>query len=462
MKNNRENFPGSGVCDGTGALSGLNALKNYAYDTRSICPVCMKTLRARRVRKSGGIFLERECPEHGFFSAVVWRDKVDFEAWTQGARRPDWEEAPRCPAGCEAGAGICGNHMAGTCCAVLEVTKRCNLSCLYCFADGGSGADPSSEEITARMTKLVKPGDTLLQLSGGEPTLRGDLPEIIRTAKTLGCKYVQLNTNGLRLAEDPAYARTLADAGLSFVFLQFDGTRDDIYKQLRGAPLFASKEKAIMNCAAAGLGVTLVPTLVRGINDESLGEILRFAVAHSPAVRGIHLQPVGHLGRVPAIPDDRDRFTLDEVIVGLARQSCGLLKTENLLPSSCDHPMCGFHGDFIVLKDGALHPLSKAFEPTRTMDASERAGKNREFVGRRWQSPKTTCCCGSETAETPGDDMEDLDTFLSRAKTYGFTITAMAFQDAGNLDLERLRSCSLHVFADDALRPFCAHYIRHA
>lgn len=440
---------------------------NFTYDTYSACPICLKTLRATRARRDGGIFLERECPAHGFFSTVVWRDRIDFETWAKNARRPDWESDVRCPSGCAAGAGLCERHMAGTCCVVLEVTGRCNLSCRYCFADGGRGGEPAFGEIAARIATLVRPGKTLLQLSGGEPTLRDDLPEIVRAAKNLGCKYVQLNSNGLRLAEDPAYARMLRDAGLSFVFLQFDGTRDDIYRQLRGAPLLAAKKKAIENCASENLGVTLVPTIVRGVNDENLGEILRFAIAQSPAVRGVHLQPVGRLGRVPAAPDDDGRITLDELIFELLRQSRGLVRAENILPSCCDHPLCGFHGDFIVLKNGELHPLSKASRDAGAGDLDERAEKNREFVGRRWQKPREAPCCGASPAWTPdedeeGRDMEDMETFLARAKTYGFTITSMAFQDAGNLDLERLRSCSLHVFDDGALRPFCAHYIHRA
>ena len=74
----------------------------------------------------------------------------------------------------------------------------------------------------------------VIQLSGGEPTVREDLPEIIRLARSYGFGFVQINTNGLRLSEDPAYARQLREAGLSSVFLQFDGTRDEIYRKLRG------------------------------------------------------------------------------------------------------------------------------------------------------------------------------------------------------------------------------------
>ena len=101
------------------------------------------------------------------------------------------------------------------------------------------------EDLKAAVREIVSQcGQPLLQLSGGEPTLREDLPELVRYAKEAGCSCVQVNTNGIRLAEDPSYAAALAEAGLDIVFLQFDGTRDEIYKVLRGRPLLQTKLRA--------------------------------------------------------------------------------------------------------------------------------------------------------------------------------------------------------------------------
>ena len=66
-------------------------------------------------------------------------------------------------------------------------------------------------------------GPSNIQLSGGEPTMREDLPDIIRLGREKGFSFIQLNTNGIRLAATSGYARTLKEAGLSSVFLQFDG-----------------------------------------------------------------------------------------------------------------------------------------------------------------------------------------------------------------------------------------------
>lgn len=251
-------------------------MKKKIRTTRSLCPVCLKNLPAQMTeREDGQIFLEKTCPDHGDFSVPVWRGRVDFRQWVQHAGPLAEGEGLSCPGHC----GICGSHQAGTCCVLLEVTRRCNLRCRFCFANGGTAeADPSMEELKEAVQDLVRQcGQPLLQLSGGEPTLWDDLPELIHFAKESGCSYVQLNTNGIRLAEDPSYVRSLAEAGLDIVFLQFDGTKDPIYEYLRGKPLLKCKTQAIEVCSDLRIGVTLVPTVVPGVNDQDLGSLVRFA-----------------------------------------------------------------------------------------------------------------------------------------------------------------------------------------
>lgn len=425
--------------------------------TWSVCPICLKRIAAERLRVGDEVFLRKACAEHGAFQSVIWRGRSDMGRWIGDAEGGPSGEPP-CPEAC----GLCPEHLQRSCCVLLEVTRRCDLACRFCFADGvradsGDARDPSFEELEASISRLVDPGKTLLQLSGGEPAMRDDLPRIVAAAKEAGCRYVQLNSNGIRLAEDPGYARSLAEAGLSFVFLQFDGTDEAIYEKLRGRPLLEVKLRAIANCAAQNLGLTLVPTLVRGVNTGDIGAILRFGMANSPAVRGVHFQPVSFFGRIPGPPSDDMRFTLDELMFEIERQTGGMVRRENLLPSRCDHPLCGFHGDFVVAPQG-LMPLSRKGDLEERCccgpaGASAPAEKNRRFVARRWERPP----------EGEGDfsvgDMRDMGYFLARVRSHGFTVTAMAFQDAWNLDLERLRRCSLHVFEDGRLVPFCAHYL---
>lgn len=417
--------------------------KTLLRHTRSVCPICLKPIPARLVQDQGTVLMEKNCSQHGTFSVPIWRNYIDLETWR--GTIPETEKFPDCPQGCES--GICPEHQQGSCCVLLEVTRRCNLHCAYCFADGAL-PEPALDELKRAVSCIYEKGKApLLQLSGGEPTLRDDLPELVAYAHSLGFPYIQLNTNGLRLAKDEAYVRALAEAGLSFVFMQFDGVTDDVFLTLRGAPLLEQKKRAIEHCDRCGLGVTLVPTVVRGVNDGQIGDLVRLGAELSPAVRGIHFQPVSYFGRIPEQPDDSQRYTLDELINSLTVQAG--IPASCLEPSHCDHPLCGLHATFIVMQDRSLRPLRAV---SSGCCGQTDARQNREYVGRHWK--RETCSCCGESA-----DISTLDGFLSRSKTFSFTITAMAFQDAMNLDIERLRRCSLHVYEKGVLMPFCARYL---
>lgn len=420
-------------------------------ETRSVCPVCLKHISASCILRGKEVYLRKICPEHGQFETIIWRGFFDFREWIGNAGNTD-PGNPLCPDEC----GLCSFHLQKTCCIILNVTDGCNLKCHYCFADPASVRnDPSFDQIRDSLQQIIEKGSTLVQLSGGEPTLRDDLPDIVRTAKELGAKYVQLNSNGVRLAKDKPYVEALAKAGLSFVFMQFDGTNDEINLKIRNAPLLEIKQKAIDNCAEFNIGVTLVPTLVKGVNTDNIGEILRFAINQAPKVRGVHFQPVTYLGRTPVVPENADRFTLDELFHEILQQSSGAIRAENILPSGCDHPLCGLHGDFFV-HHGKLFALSNRKESGNTCCCDPSAAeKNREFVARRWQRPMAV----NQSGISGAGDIHDMEFFLSQVKNHGFTITAMAFQDAWNLDLTRLRQCSLHVFDNGRTVPFCSYFL---
>ena len=417
-------------------------------ETRSVCPVCLKNIPAALAHEdSGRILLEKTCPVHGSFRVPVWQGKMDFEQWLLGT----WPLAPDAGLSCPENCGICPEHEIGTCCALLEVTNLCNLRCRYCFANGGDeSSEPSLEELKNAILEIVRQcGQPLLQFSGGEPTLREDLPELIRFAKEAGCSYTQVNTNGIRLAREPGYARQLADAGLDIVFLQFDGTRDDIYETLRGAPLLETKLEAIRVCTEQKLGVTLVPTVVKGVNDDNLGELIALAVSLAPGVRGIHFQPVSFFGRYPKTPEEDDRYTLDWLMADISEQA--KIPLSSFMPSRCDHPLCGFHASFLIESDGRLKPLSSITHSSHRRGCER---DNREYVARHWRSaPDEPIPAGSFS-----DEM-DFDTFLYRLRHNSLTLSAMAFQDAMNLNIERLHRCSLHVYDQGKIKPFCAKYL---
>ncbi len=419
-------------------------------DTRSVCPECLKRIPARRIVEEDRVYMVKRCPEHGEYRALLWRGNPGWESWV----RPTLPSQPlacftEVAEGCPYDCGLCADHWKQTCAALLEVTQRCNLNCRFCFADaGGSARDPSLEVLTRWFRKVMEAsGPTNIQLSGGEPTLRDDLPEIVALGKSEGFDFIQVNSNGLRLAAEKDYVRRLQEAGLDSLFLQFDGVDDTVYSALRGRKLLSTKIKAIENCAELGVGVVLVPTLVPGINTQQIGDMVRFALEYHPGVRGIHFQPVSYFGRIPQEPRDEDRFTLPEVIQAIEEQTQGLIKASDIKPNN---GKCSFSSSFVKQSDGSLRSVQTkncCGEPERAEDLVR---KTRSFVARQWggiEQTAGTCCSGNSW-----------DLQLRQIKSAGFALTGMAFQDAWNLDLERLQNCCIHVLSpEEKMIPFCAY-----
>jgi tetraether lipid synthase len=428
--------------------------------TQSVCPECLRTIPAVRLAKQEEIVLRKECPEHGRFESVIWRGRPDYVSW----QRPKTPARPACPQvgsrqGCPRDCGLCSEHRQHTCTALIEVTRRCDLRCTYCFADGGDGRlpDPSLDDLGKSFEQLLRAGGPYnIQLSGGEPTLRDDLPEIAGLGRSLGFEFIQVNTNGRRLGRDPDYAGILKEAGVASVFLQFDGVEDTVYEKLRGQPLVEEKRRAVEHCSRHGLAVVLVPTLVPGVNDRQIGAIIDFGLQHSPTVRGVHFQPVSYFGRIPAPPDDGNRLTIPEILREIEAQTGGRIKVENFKPPGCENAWCSFHGNFVFLEDGALLPWTRHVPCCTPEAAAAGALKTRHFVSRSWApAPK------GETdlqLEASGPSLGGWDRVLERARSHTFCISGMAFQDAWNLDLERLKDCCIHVVHPDGrLIPFCAY-----
>ncbi len=446
----------------------------YSTRTGSLCPECLRAIPASRVREGDTVYLEKRCPEHGHFRTPVWRGEPAFDTWFR-PKTPSFPDKHHQPSsrGCPFDCGLCPGHGQHTCTALLEVTSRCDLRCPVCFA--GAGDAPAQDPPLSRISfwfdqVLAASGTCNIQLSGGEPTMRDDLPDIVALGRRKGFAFIQLNTNGLRLASDEPYARKLKEAGLSSVFLQFDGTNDAIYRQLRGAELLDAKRRAVERCRALGIGVVLVPTVVPGINAEDLGNIVAFALAAGPTVRGVHFQPISYFGRYGRDPEDGGRITLPEIMRGLQSQTKGLLRVTDFLPPGCEHALCSFHGNYLRLPGGGLRPVtgtsgdcctSSHKQPLqRSPAAKEGADKAKAFVAKQWAAPTTL--------QTPGDapggeEQGDFDRFIEQARTGLFSVSAMCFQDAWTLDLERLQGCCIHcVSPDGRLIPFCAYNLTSA
>ena len=422
--------------------------------TKSVCPVCLRVVDAQKRSEKDGIYLDKRCAEHGAFSALIWEgDLASYLRWNSENNAVDPPRQGRTPEkGCPNDCGLCTEHLRKGCCMLLELTKRCNLRCPVCFAAAGEDAAPdlSLAEIEKQYDYLkAHVGRFNIQLSGGEPTMRDDLPRIIRMGREKGFTFFQLNTNGLRLAAEPGYAETLRESGLDTVFLQFDALDDSVYRMLRGRALLEEKKRCIEACAAAGLGIVLVPVIARGVNEDQVGAILRFALEKAPAVRGVHFQPLSYFGRCALKRPERP-ITIPKLLALIEEQTEGMLHASDFYGGGAESAYCSFHASYRIREDGSLKPLPRRQSGGCCCTSSD---DSRTSVADQWSGFVPAFDGDDALTETSA-----LDAFLEQARRSTFAVSGMVFQDAWNLDLDRLRRCHIcEVDSRYGMVPFCAY-----
>ena len=427
-------------------------MENILHETESLCPVCLKKLPAKYIREEGKAYMVKDCPDHGHFKVLFWNDADMYEQWmAQGVHAPARDLGRPEEKGCPYDCGLCNEHHSGTCTAVLEITYRCNMQCNICFADANTEHfDPDKEQIKRMYETALKANRYCsVQLSGGEPTVRDDLPELVKLGKELGVIHLQVNTNGIRIAQDIDYLQKLKDAGLDLIYLQFDGVDDAIYQTTRVRDMLAIKERAIANCEKVGLGVLLVPVVAPGLNLHRLGEIIAFAKEHIPIVKGVHFQPVSYFGRYPGrTPPDESRCGLSDVLHALVEQTDGEVKMEHFVPRKQFDPHCDFSSTYYLDEQGKLVSMSDSRQNCADTERTDFVAKTNNYTVKRWKYNE------EKKAETP------ILKFAMRTLTHSFCISGMGFQDVWNIDLGRLKGCCVHIITGKGeVIPFCAFHL---
>ncbi|MCA9976788.1 MAG: radical SAM protein [Anaerolineales bacterium] len=415
----------------------MNALPHKALTyTESLCPQCLKVIDAQIIVQDGAVYMKKTCPDHGPFTVYVWPD-ADHYNWARSFRVPF--RAPKlardfadcCPTSC----GLCSLHQRHSTLIELEVTQRCNLRCPVCFmAAEASPPDPPLAQLeTIYANILEKAGEqTSIQLTGGEPTMRKDLPEIVRAGRMIGFSAIEINTNGLVISRNPRFLDKLVEAGISGIYLQFDGLTADVYTQIRGEDLLADKLQAIENCRDVGIQVVLAMTIIQGVNEDQIGAVLNFALENLDVVAGVALQPAFTSGRFDV--QNTRRLTMGDVVFMLAEQTDGLIQPYEMWPLGCSHPLCSC-GTQLVKEGDHFVPATRQITRSEYLEAFDA------------HSPQ-------------GSIFADILARKNGTIAPGLSVVVMNYMDAVSMDMARLKECSMTVaMDDDRLIPFCAYQV---
>lgn len=310
--------------------------------TRSICPRCRRVMDAKILLRENKVYMTKRCPACGPIEALIYGDAeayVRLGKFNKPGTIPlayGTEIVEGCPHDC----GLCPDHQQHACLGIIEVNSACNMDCPLCFADARPGFSLTLEEVEAMLEDFVRTEGKpeVVQLSGGEPTIHPQIIEFVEAARRRGIPFVMINTNGKRIAHDDRFLEQLQAAGPSFYF-QFDGFDAETYRVIRGdANLLEEKLRALDRLASAGMHVTLVPAIERGVNDHEIGRILDFAIRHL-AVRGVNFQPAFHAGR-HMHHDPMQRMTIPDIVQCIESQTGGKFVASDFIPVPCCFPTC--------------------------------------------------------------------------------------------------------------------------
>ncbi|MCS7111437.1 MAG: radical SAM protein [Ignisphaera sp.] len=336
-----------------GQLPPLRDREKLVRYTSSLCPNCFRVLPAVIIERESALFIRRMCPEHGEIEEIYFASSEmakRFEKYTyegDGVDQPYTTANSPCPFNC----GLCPLHKTRTALLNIVLTNRCDLSCWYCFyyaEKAGYVYEPTIDDVIKMVEALSKQKNiaVAIQLTGGEPTLREDLIEIIRTIKGMGVTHIQLNTHGIRFADlylkDPKkaleYTRNLRAAGINTVYLSFDGV----------SPATNPKNHweipyALEVFRGGGMtSVVFVPTVIKSVNDGELGDIVRIAAYNMDIVRGVNFQPVSLVGMMRKQERAKFRITIPEVIKLIEEQTEGEIPDTAWFPVGAAVPIARF------------------------------------------------------------------------------------------------------------------------
>jgi len=440
----------------------------YYGQTTSLCEECLELVPAKIQIEGENVYYSKRCMQHGSQKTLVSTDADYFrharEYIKPGERplRPQTSTERGCPYDC----GLCPDHEQHSCVAIVEINEACNLNCPVCFAESSPQRDShrSLATIERMLDALVaSEGEPdVVQLSGGEPTIHPRILDVIALAKRKPIRHLMLNTNGLRIANEPGFAAALVDFAPGFeVYLQFDSTDPAALRNIRGADLVRTRLRALERLEAACVPTTLVVTVKGGVNDTGLWGIVELARDYG-CVRGVTFQPVQDAGRNEGFRKHDNRVLLSDIRRSLIRDS-DLLGERDVLPLPCNPEYIAIA--YFLRKGRELTPVTSLLPEQEFLGtapvgiAFERDPRIRERLiellslstesGNAGERLERLLCCLPEFAVPEAIRYENV-----------FRITIVQFLDRFNFCIGGVkRSCIHIVHPDGRIIPFDTYHL---
>ena len=312
-------------------------------------------IAAEIIEEAGRILMRKACEKHGPFEDVLSNHPAFFRRIESLGFGQDFDCA-----GDEAvhDHGVNSIRTGRGTYLIVDLTNRCNMFCSPCYMDAnGAGYvhELDMQDVTAlfERARSFKPKREINVLfSGGEATLSPIFLDAIQHAKSVGFHRLHVATNGIRFAQEIDFAVKARAAGLHGVYLQFDGVSDEKNSHRGIGNYMELKLCALDNIAAASMKTTLQVTVVNGLNNDGIGDIIRFVADHIEKIHGVIFQPVMFCGRDEGISADERyarRYPVSQIAYDLqAQTSFGWEPMRDWFPVSA-------YGAFAQLCD-ILHP----------------------------------------------------------------------------------------------------------
>jgi uncharacterized radical SAM superfamily Fe-S cluster-containing enzyme len=264
-------------------------------------------VEAEILEEAGRILMRKACAKHGPFEDLLSDHPEFFRKMENLAFGRDF----RC-----VGDERVHNHGANSIKTgrgsylIIDLTNRCNMVCSPCYMDANATSlvheldMQDVRNLFARAMSFKPQREINVLFSGGEATLSPIFLETVQYAKSIGFHRLHVATNGIRFAQERDFAVQAKAAGLHAVYLQFDGTTDAKNSHRGIGNYMDVKRCALDNIAAAGMKTTLQATVVNGLNNDGLGDIVRFVAENVDKIHGVIFQPVMFCGRDEGVSAD--------------------------------------------------------------------------------------------------------------------------------------------------------------